>query len=243
MIDQAKVKAFWDSRAETYGRLDFASIANLEQDPECLALKVRLESEKVFSYLGPVEGRTILDLGAGVGQWAFRFAAGGAARVTAVEYSAPLAAIGREEAARSGHSSVEFVVSAAEDFASEERYDVVFVSGLFVYMNDDQAERLLARLPRFCRPDTLVLVRDGTGVPVRHEIDDRRSEHLGAQYSATYRTAAEYEALFARHGFALRRHENMFEEGCPLNKYPETRLRVYEFAKAADDARDPAPGR
>lgn len=240
MIDPGKVKAFWDSRAETYGRLDFASIANLEQDPECLALKVRLESEKVFAWLGPVGRRSILDLGAGVGQWAFRFAERGASRVTAVEYSAPLAAIGRDEATRSGHACVEFVVSAAEDFVADAPYDVVFISGLFVYMNDDQAERLVARLPAFCRPDTFVLVRDGAGVPVRHEIDDRRSEHLAAQYSATYRTAAEYEALFARHGFALRRHEDMFEEGCPLNKYPETRLRVYEFARAAEDARHPA---
>ena len=48
MIDQDKVKAFWDARARTYGALDFNSIANLEQDPENLALKVKLESEKVF---------------------------------------------------------------------------------------------------------------------------------------------------------------------------------------------------
>jgi hypothetical protein len=27
----------------------------------------------------------------------------------------------------------------------------------------------------------------------------------------------------------LRRDENVFDEGCPLNKYPETRLRIYHF--------------
>jgi ubiquinone/menaquinone biosynthesis C-methylase UbiE len=243
MIDKAKVKAFWDARAETYGHLDFNSIANLEQDPENLALKVRLESEKVFAYLGAVAGKTVLDLGAGVGQWAFRFAARGAARVTAVEYSAALAAIGREEALRSGHAGVEFVVSPAEEYAGDGTFDVVFISGLFVYMTNDQAETLVAGLPRFCRADTTVLVRDGTGVPIRHEIDNRHSEHLQTLYSATYRTAAEYEDLFARHGFALRRHENMFDEGCPLNKYRETRLRVYEFVRSSGDARDPAAGR
>jgi ubiquinone/menaquinone biosynthesis C-methylase UbiE len=242
MIDRARVKAFWDARAEMYGQVDFNSIANLEQDPASLALKVRLESEKVFAYLGPLEGKSILDLGAGVGQWAFRFAERRAARVTAVEYSAALAAIGRAEAVRSGHTSVEFVVSPAEEYGGGSTFDVVFISGLFVYMADEQAERLASNLPRFCRSDTLVLVRDGTGAPFRHEIDNRHSEHLQTLYSATYRTAAEYEALFARQGFVLRRHENMFEEGCPLNKYPETRLRIYQFERNPDDARHIAAG-
>lgn len=229
MIDQDKVKAFWDARAKTFGSLDFNSIANLEQDPENLALKVRLESEKVFGYLGSLAGRTVLDLGAGVGQWAFRFVEQGAAHVTAVEYSAQLAEIGRREAANRGINNLDFVVSPAESFKSDKPFDLVFISGLFVYMNDDQAEKLVTELPRFCHANTCVLLRDGTGVQKRHEINNRFSQHLQADYSATYRTAAEYAALFARHGFRVHRHENMFEESCVLNKYPETRLRIYDI--------------
>lgn len=232
MIDQDKVKKFWDARARTYGSLDFNSIANLEQDPENLALKVKLESEKVFAYLGSLNGKTILDLGAGVGQWAFRFVDAGAAHVTAVEYSAELAEIGRREAERRGNANLEFVVSPAEQFRSDKSFDVVFISGLFVYINDDQAEKLVTGLGQFCHANTLVLLRDGTGVTHRHEINNRFSQHLQADYSATYRTAAEYEALFARHGFRFLRHENMFPEDCVLNKYPETRLRIYEIRRA-----------
>ncbi len=238
MIDQDKVKAFWDARAKTFGSLDFDSIANLEQDPENLALKVRLESEKVFGYLGSLEGKTILDLGAGVGQWAFRFVDRGAAHVTAVEYSAQLADIGRQEAQRRGITTLDFIVSPAEAFASTTAFDLVFISGLFVYMNDDQAEKLVAALPRFCRPDTMVLLRDGTGVRQRHDINNRFSEHLRTDYSATYRTAQEYEALFRRHGFEFSRHENMFAEDCVLNKYPETRLRIYDIRRARQASPD-----
>lgn len=229
MIDKDKVKEFWDARAKTYGAVDFDSIANLEQNPEDLALKVQLESEKVFAWLGEIAGRTILDLGAGVGQWSFRMLDRGAARVTAVEYSAELAEIGRREAERRGTAGVEFVVSPAEAFADPRSFDIVYISGLFVYMNDDQAEALLDRLPGFCRPDTLVLLRDGTALGGRFEIDNRHSAHLQTSYSATYRTAEEYRAMFARRGFELLRHENMFTDGCALNKYPETRLRIYEF--------------
>lgn len=229
MIDQDKVKAFWNARAKTFGELDFDSIGNLEQDPAHLELKVRLESQKVFAYLGVLKGKTVLDLGAGVGQWAFRFVEHKAGHVTAVEYSAQLAEIGRLEARRRGVSNLEFVVSPAEQFTSSRTFDVVYISGLFVYLNDDQAEKLVSGLSRFCNPQTQVLLRDGTGVTHRHEINNRFSQHLQTDYSATYRTAEQYETLFARHQFELMRHENMFPEDCVLNKYPETRLRIYDI--------------
>jgi hypothetical protein len=87
-------------------------------------------------------------------------------------------------------------------------------------------------LPGVCHAKTRLVIRDGTGVPKRHEINNRFSEHLQAYYSGTYRTAQEYEALFARYGFTLKRHENMFPDDCVLNKYPETRLRIYEYHRA-----------
>jgi cyclopropane fatty-acyl-phospholipid synthase-like methyltransferase len=238
MIDTKKVKSFWDARAAKYGSLDFNSIANLEEDPDNLKLKITLETEKVFSYLGPVAGKTILDLGAGVGQWVFRFVDRGASSVTAVEYSESLVEIGRREVALRGITNVEFVVSPAEDFKSENNFDVVFISGLFVYTNDEQAERIVEGLPKLCHPDTTILMRDGTGVPVRYTIDNRFSEHLQTYYSSTYRTAAMYKELFGRHGFRLLQHENMFDEGCPLNKYPETRLRIYRFSPTPVGLRD-----
>ncbi|HXE71365.1 MAG TPA: class I SAM-dependent methyltransferase [Candidatus Nitrosotenuis sp.] len=229
MIDPEKVKGFWRARARSGKDLPFESIGNLEQDPDNLKLKVQLETAKVFSWLPALEGRSILDLGAGVGQWSFRFAERGA-RVVAVEYCEEMARIGRLEAARRGMANrVVFLTSAAEDFESQEAFDIIFMSGLMVYMNDDQAERLSTRLRPQCRPDGLLMLRDGTGLGRRHEIDNQFSEHLQACYSATYRTREQYLALFAAAGFRLVRDEDMFEEGCPLNKYRETRLRLYLF--------------
>lgn len=231
MIDQDKVKSFWDARAKTYENLAFESIANLEQDADNLQLKIQLETKKVGDFLGSVSGMSVLDLGAGVGQWAFRFAEAGARLVTAVEYSAPLAEIGQAEANRRNLGNVRFVVSSAENYSSPQTHDLIYISGLFVYMNDDQAERLVHNLSSFCHDQTLVLLRDGTALNARHEINDRMSDHLQSRYSATYRTRQEYIDLFNQHGFVLQRDENMFDEGCRLNKYPETRLRVFRFAR------------
>ncbi len=233
MLDKDKVKRFWDDRASTFETVAFESIANLEQDKNNLELKIDLETQKVFEWLGDVSGKSILDLGAGVGQWTFRFAARRCAKVTAVEYSAPLAELGSKEALRQGASAVEFVVSPAEKFVAAEPYDIVFISGLFVYLNDDQADELMVNLTKACGPDTVVLLRDGTGILGRHEINDRLSEHLQSNYSATYRTREQYVEMFSAAGFDILRDENMFEEGNPLNKYPETRLRIYHFTPRA----------
>jgi hypothetical protein len=82
-----------------------------------------------------------------------------------------------------------------------------------------------------------VVLRDGTGVPARHEIHDRWSEALQASYSAIYRTRDEYAAAFARVGFRLERDDDMFGEGCVLNRFPETRLRIYRFVRERSSAR------
>lgn len=229
MLDPVKVRSFWEGRAATLGRVAFESIANLEQDPDKLRLKIDDETHKVFSWLPSLQGLRVLDLGAGVGQWSFRFADRGAAEVVAVEYARGLVEIGSAETARRGDGCVRFVESAAEAYRSAQPFDLVFISGLFVYLNDDQAERLLAGLPGLVAADGTLLLRDGTGIQGRHEILDRHSEHLGERYSATYRTREQYLALMRGAGFACARDENMFPEGHPLNKYPETRLRLYEF--------------
>lgn len=231
MIDSKKVRRFWEGRAAVHHKVALESVANLEQDPANLQLKIDNETTKVFSWLPDVEGLDVLDLGAGVGQWSLRFAERGARKVVAVEYAAGLAAIGREEAVRRDAAQVEFIVSSAEDFETVSQFDLVFISGLFVYLNDEQAERLLVKLGRFVRTGGLLMLRDGTGLVGRHEIDDRYSEHLGENYSATYRTRDEYVRAMQACGLRLERDENMFPEGHPLNKYPETRLRLFLFRK------------
>lgn len=234
MIKPDKVKQFWDSRAKKYKKVALESVANLEQDPENLQRKIDDETTKVFSWLGNMTGKSVLDLGAGVGQWSFRFAERGASKILAVEYTSGLVDIGRIEAEQRNLSQVEFVVSAAENFNSKQKFDLVFISGLFVYLDDLQAGKLLAKLSNFVRDDGCLVLRDGTSISERYNIDDCFSEHLGQNYSATYRTAEEYIQEFTGAGFYCVKDENMFAEGHPLNKYPETRLRLYLFRKVTD---------
>jgi hypothetical protein len=66
----------------------------------------------------------------------------------------------------------------------------------------------------------------------RFEIHDRWSDALQASYAAIYRSRADYVAAFATIGLALVRDDDMFEDGSPLNKWAETRLRIYRFVRS-----------
>ncbi len=231
MLDPSSIKSFWDNRSNTYKKIPFESIANLEQDPYNLELKIKEEKSKIFNWLPDIKDKNILDLGAGVGQWAFRFAEKKPRKITAVEFSENLALIGQNEAKRLGIENINFVVSPAESFNIQELFDIIFISGLFVYLNDDQAETLVANLKYLSDKKSVILVRDGTSVNTRYEINNKFSEHLQEKYSATYRTVAEYIDLFNKNEFKLIKDKNMFPEGHPLNKYPETRLRLFLFRK------------
>jgi cyclopropane fatty-acyl-phospholipid synthase-like methyltransferase len=229
MIDSDKVRAFWKTRGDKLDKLPFESIANLEEKPDLLQMKITLEQEKIMPLL-PLQGdAAILDLGAGVGQWSFRFAPK-VKQVIAVEYTDALADIGRQEAAKRGLTNVEFITSPAECFQSPHRFDVIFISGLFVYLNEDQSQQLMNHLPTMLKPNGTILLRDGTSILNQaHYINNRYSDILSEQYSALYRTRNEYVSLFEKAGFNLIQDGQVFDEGCPLNKFPETRLWYYLF--------------
>jgi len=54
---------------------------------------------------------------------------------------------------------------------------------------------------------------------------------LETTYSAIYRTREELIEIFKKIGFQLIKDEDMFPEGSVLNKFPNTRLRIYKFVR------------
>lgn len=233
MINPDDVKWFWETRSEKLGKLPFESIANLEEKEDLLHLKVSLEQEKLMPLLSLTPQTNLLDLGAGVGQWSFRFAPR-VQHVTAVEYIDSLAEIGRVETKKRGLNNVEFITSPAETFHTTQQFDVIFISGLFVYLSREQADQLMNHLLTFIKPDGVLLLRDGTSIlSDAHQINNQYSSILNEYYSAYYRTRGQYTALFTNAGFQLIQDGQVFEEGSPLNKFTETRLWYYLFSPRA----------
>ena len=229
-IDSKKVKEFWASRIKKLGKVPCEGMANLEENSKLLKIKFQLERKKAFQYVALDENMTLLDLGAGIGTWSFLFAQT-CKEVVAVDYTEEFVKLARQEAKKRNITNVEFIYQPVQQFVSNVTFDVIFISGLLIYLNDEECEQLLSKIPSYSKVGCNLILRDGTGILGRHEIHHKYSENLHAYYSAIYRTKETYMQMFKEIGFELVKDEDMFEEGCVLNKYTETRLRIYLFKR------------
>lgn len=231
MIDEHKVKNFWESRGQKFS-VPTGEMANLEPNPQLQEMKQLQEQEIVMPRLSLSQDMDVLDLGAGYGQWALRFAPH-VRSVTAVEYASSMLEAGRKEAERQQFHNISFVHSAAEDFRPAQPYSLIFISGLFMYLNDNQAKKVADMALKSVLPGGKVFLRESISLlDKRYIIDDRWSEASQANYSALYRRPAEFVELFK--GLELIDDGHLFPDGCPLNKWKETRLHFFLFVRGGD---------
>ena len=227
-LNKKEIKIFWDTQAEKSAHLKLEGISNLEEDQDLLEKKLDLENRKVNSWLGCLDNLSILDLGSGTGQWATLFAKK-AKNIAAVEYSESMQSHAKALALREKIENIDFICKPAQEYVSELKVDLIWISGLLIYLEDSECDSLIKNCKNNLSEAGKLVLRDGTGNMGRHEINSSYSLTLKAHYSAIYRTREEYAYMFEKHGFSLVRDENMFVEGSELNKWKETRLRIYEF--------------
>ncbi len=227
-MDLGNIKKFWEERAEQYKQKPSLSVTNLEEDDELQQSKVRLEREHVFRLLKILPEMNVLDLGAGVGAWSILFAEK-CRKVVAVEYSENMVKVAKQIAKGKLINNIEFVCRDIVKFQTTRNFDVIFCSGLLLYLDDAQFLQLSSNMKNYSQKGTLLFLREPVGIKGRYEIVNKYSEALKTYYSALYRTNEELIETFSRSGYTLICDEDMFEEGSPLNKWKETRLRLFVF--------------
>jgi 2-polyprenyl-3-methyl-5-hydroxy-6-metoxy-1,4-benzoquinol methylase len=85
--------------------------------------------------LGPLTGKSVLDVGCGSGRFCLAFADRGAARVLGVDFAASMIDLAREAAARAGlEDRCEFRVGAFPDVVNDGPFDVCTANGFFDYV-------------------------------------------------------------------------------------------------------------
>jgi len=228
-IDKDKVGEFWRNHSTKFQSNDNSGLSNLEMDKELGQLKLKEERRVINQYFKNLNG-CMLDLGAGSGEWSF-FLAKQFSKVIAVEKTEGMIEAFNRKLVSSNSKNIELIESDVTNLDIPEDVDVVFMSGLCIYINDLDLEKLLSNLVSNSKSQLEVIVRDGTALTKSHFIDGEYSEALDASYYALYRTREEYIRLFSDHGFYLEKDQDMFKEGSILNKWKETRLRIYKFIK------------
>ncbi|MGB0582593.1 MAG: class I SAM-dependent methyltransferase [Limisphaerales bacterium] len=206
-LDYQAVKRYWDGAKPSLlgpymmDRFGFPTGAG--------RFRFRAETKIVEELIGEMDtGGAVLDLGSGIGHWAEYFA-DRFARVVAVEGSDVFHEVLAMRA--KANARITAVHGNVLEFESNEQFDLIFLGGLLMYLNDEDVIQLLQRLLPLLRAGGIVLCREST---VREGTETREGE-----YQATYRSVAVYEPLFQAGGLAcVKRLDNtpynLLQMGC-----------------------------
>jgi SAM-dependent methyltransferase len=126
----------------------------------------------------------VLDVGCGAGHWTAVFAAR-YRRVVAIDQSMAMVASARQQL--EGANNVNFICGDVRSALPAEEFDLIFVGGVCMYLNDDEVETLLRSLCNRLSSHGMVILREST---VRR---GRRVAH--GEYQAIYRTVEDYRRL------------------------------------------------
>ncbi|MBU1706411.1 class I SAM-dependent methyltransferase [bacterium] len=190
--------AFWEKYVKNRPG-EFIAFETLEENA---AYHHRTETRHIFRVVNVTSESTVLDLGCGTGRWAFEFAKR-CKHVVAVDYSPGMIERAKEDAANLGVKNILFDVATVQDFRSSELFDVIIVSGVLAYFEDDDMLPILENIRRHLKPNGRVISRETVAIRERHKLDDEFHGKVGDVYSAIYRLPEEYPPALAKVGLKL----------------------------------------
>lgn len=194
-IDNEKNKAFWDAAARRSGaeRIEYAGMLMEGREFEAM-YRCEAEGALLLTLFRPEKTSRILEIGSGGGRWGYFFSL----RVqsyTGLDLSTEMVRLADEERRRRGMENVTFICTNLLDYNTDEKYDLVYFSGVLQYMDDPTLLECVRKATSLLAPGGTILSRDSIQRV-------RRVEKTG-EYPVLYRTIEEYEALFAKEGYAM----------------------------------------
>ena len=135
---------------------------------------------------------TVLDLGSGVGFWTEYFAQQ-FGKVIAVDASEPLYEAMKLRCSR--YANATLLNDDVLAFQPEDRYSLIFLGGMLMYLNEEDVVALLKRVTAFLDPGCIVLCREST---VRDGTLTRQGD-----YQVVYRSVQTYSSLFSKCGLSV----------------------------------------
>ncbi|HJP14608.1 MAG TPA: class I SAM-dependent methyltransferase [Nitrospinota bacterium] len=208
-LDYASVKRYWEEATPSilgpYMMDGFGFPASAGD------FRFQAESLIVRRLAGDVKrDGAVLDLGSGIGFWAEDFARR-FSRVTAVEGSRTLFESLQKRC--SPFPNLSPIHGDVMTFEPDGRYDLVFLGGMLMYLNEGDVIALLRKLAPCIEPGGMILCREST---VRGDTVTRQGD-----YQVVYRSVPGYGRIFGKCGLSVLHVERnepyvLMQMGCEL---------------------------
>ena len=219
-LDYTNVREFFDRRGENKQLGNKYNYVLYQDDCPELAVKRDLqEKEKISRILHLEAGQRVLDIGCGIGRWGEYLLEKGMYYV-GIDGSCKM--IERAEVNLKGYPDKKLLAGVFQELpdclkmaGEEEPFDLIFVNGVFMYLNDGDYGQALKDMHKICAGHCELYIKESMGIEKRLTLDRIYSESLTQDYSAIYRSVAEYRQTLAEEfssDFRLVKEGRLFEE-------------------------------
>lgn len=228
-IDVGHVKDFFNKRASLVKDDDILT-ATMYQPKDNSEKRNAMEKELFLRLFDLKKTDKVIEVGCGAGRWA-RNLHDRIEEYLGIDYSEKLI---KHAVKQNNLDNVKFQVMSASDIRVKDLlvrppFDIVIVSGLMIYMNDDELLRMARSISSF-ESAALYIKEPVSLIGERLTLRDFFSEDLCSEYNAIYRTPAEMETIFGcLEGLELVNTGKAYSE--ELQKHKETEHRYFVFRR------------
>lgn len=174
-----KVAKFWLSKNPTLQSMCLNRYAETIDE---------MERPEILRHLPSFANGTVLDLGAGIGRFTGKFAKN-AHKVIALDFSPHFIEANRQS--HSSFSNIEYLcLDAMCAKFSPCSFDLIFVSWLFMYLNNSELQQLSRRITRWLKPKGTLFFRESCA--------PKTILYRNDGYHAYFRSMPDYSRLFPK---------------------------------------------
>ncbi len=149
---------------------------------------------------------TVLEVACGSGRWSF-YLSNKVNYIKAVDISHQMIEMANNISKDMNVKNIDFEVGEFFDLDFSKKYDLIYFSGLFNYLDDTEVISILDRIKDISHQNTIILTRDTIS-------NDKRLEYNTDDYQSIYRTSNEMIKLFDNTRFIHK--ESMLAYKMPL---------------------------
>ncbi len=201
-INYQAVQDFFNSRGENEKLVHKYNYVLFQDDnPELAIQRDEQEKSKICTLLDFKPDQRALDIGCGVGRWGEEICKRG---LYYVGIDGSRALVERAEENLQAFPNKKLLVGLFQSFldvlrnaGEEKKFQLIFVNGVFMYLNDLDFRHALDDIKRVCDTSCQIYVKESMGVEERLTLDQIYSDSLQQKYSAIYRSIDEYRAALA----------------------------------------------